>query len=187
MKGKLPESLAHLSEATDEQLMAAYQKGCEEAFMLLFEKYSARIYGFLSARVQDRFVKDEVFQATFLKLHHSRQSYDPQLPFAPWLFTICRSAWVDTLRGRSRVGQNEVLNEDLSEIAGPLTSDLETMPLPDLDSLPASQRQALELRYAEGLSFEEIAARLNTTPENTRQLISRATRKLKALVQKGAR
>ena len=54
-----------------------------------------------------------------------------------------------------------------------------------LDELPFAQRQGIELRYGMELSFEEIAAKLETTPSNARQIISRAVRALKRAAQRG--
>ena len=46
-------------------------------------------------------------------------------------------------------------------------------------ALSANQRKAIELRYGEDFSFEEIALSLNTTASNVRQLVSRALKKMK--------
>ncbi len=183
MKGELRKSVEDLKQASDEELMVVYQEGHEEAFMLLYERHSAKVYGFLLSRLRDRPMSDDVFQATFLKLHRLRGKYDPSLPFAPWLFTICRTVMLDAIRAQKRVTTHETLDEvAMMSVAAPLPSEPARLPdfLPDLSRLPANQRQALELRHAEALSFEEIAVRLNTTPENTRQLVSRAIRRLKS-------
>jgi RNA polymerase sigma factor (sigma-70 family) len=182
MKKVVPQSQDDWAAQIDEELMVAYQAGHEEAFQVLYARHSAKVYGFLSARLRDRATADDAFQATFLKLHRSRGKYDSNLPFAPWLFTICRSAMLDTIRARNRISAKESLDEiALEATATPVVS--EAVSLPDLGTLPSGQRQALELRYKDDLSFEEIATRLKTTPENTRQLVSRAIRKLKNLVQ----
>lgn len=50
-----------------------------------------------------------------------------------------------------------------------------------LDQLPELQRIAFNLRIKEGAEYEEIAARLGTTPQNARQLLSRARTTLRKL------
>jgi RNA polymerase sigma factor (sigma-70 family) len=47
------------------------------------------------------------------------------------------------------------------------------------------QQKAIELRYAQDLSFQEIAKKLETSPSNVRQLVSRAVKQLKAVVSRG--
>jgi RNA polymerase sigma-70 factor (ECF subfamily) len=168
----------------DEELMTAYQAGHEEAFTRLYQRYSGKGYGFLSSRLQDPALVDDAYQATFLKLHQTRAKYDPTMPFAPWLFTVCRSAMIDTLRAKNRVQSKEDLDEAaVDEAVAPEAQEIAA--IPELAVLAPNQRTALELRYIQDLSFEEISRRLQTTPENTRQLISRAVRKLRKLVPGG--
>ena len=164
--------------STDEELMQAYQNGVDGAFDLLFKRHSSRVYGFLMNHLKHRAQADDVFQATFLKLHQSRRRYDPSFPFAPWLFTVCRSVLTDSLRKLSR--NLEDSNDDLvSRIVDPRTSE---MPLTvALESLSQNQRAAIELRYHDDLKFEEIAMRLQTTPSNVRKLVSRGIETLKNL------
>lgn len=54
--------------------------------------------------------------------------------------------------------------------------------LSELARLSESQRQALELRFSQGLTFAEIAERMQTSADNSRQIISRAVRKLRSLI-----
>ena len=167
---------------TDEELMLAYAKGSDQAFQILYERHSSQVYGFLASKLKDRSTTDDAFQATFMKLHRSREKYDPTLPFAPWLFTVCRSAMLDTLRARSRTTRLEDQNPVAVENAA---ADIpkEALSLPSLQALPASQRQALEMRYLQELSFDEIANRLETSSDNSRQLVSRAVKKLRKVLQ----
>lgn len=153
--------------------MALYQDGSEEAFNLLYHRRSAKIYGFLINKVHDPEAANEIFQATFLKLHKGRHLYNKDLPFLPWLFAICRNTLNDYLR--KNMGNKEVFNElAIANTIAP--AEFET---PEFPNLPKTQKIAIELRYLEGFSFEEISKKLNTTSLNVRQLISRGTRKIK--------
>lgn len=49
-----------------------------------------------------------------------------------------------------------------------------------LATLSDSQKQAIEFRFQDDLSFEQIAERLQTSPANVRQLVSRGLRRLKS-------
>jgi RNA polymerase sigma-70 factor (ECF subfamily) len=168
-----------LNDLADEELMTAYQLGNDRAFSMLYSRYSAKVYGFLKGRLHDQGAVDDVFQATFLKLHSARSRYNASFPFAPWLFTICRNALLDFFRKKAR---NQ---EDLNEVAISLVvveEKPEPIAVPDFSALPNTQRQALELRYGSDLPFEEIAKRLETSPANVRQLVSRAIRKLRGKI-----
>lgn len=165
-------------ESTDEELMRAYQEGDSRAFEILFGRHSSRIYGFLLSHLKDRAKADDVFQETFLKLHKARHHYDPSFPLMPWLFTVAKSAMLDAFRKSKAI--KEDASEKMPELAVGADADLK-LEAPDLSGLNDSQRAAIEYRYREDLSFEEIAKRLETSPANVRQLISRGIKKLKSL------
>lgn len=163
--------------SSDEELMQAYQNGIDGAFDMLFRRYSPRVYGFLMNRVKDRTQVDDVFQATFLKLHQSKGRYEARFPFAPWLFTVCKNALIDHNRKVNRIREDgseqqivQAIDESPIETSSPLTS---------LDALPTAQRAAIELRYQNELEFEEIAERLKTSPLNARKLVSRGIQRLR--------
>jgi RNA polymerase sigma-70 factor (ECF subfamily) len=170
--------------ASDEELMVAYINGDLRAFEDLYRRHAPRVYGYLRARLRDRAFADDVFQATFLKLHGARGKYDPSFPFAPWLFTVCRSVMIDALRKRKQIEEDQdpaaVEAAQAREVPAALG-----LSVPGLDQLSTVQRESLELRYRDELSFEEIARRLETTPTNARQIVSRAVRALKRLVSTG--
>ena len=167
--------MSDLDALTDEELMKAYQLGNESAFGVLYRRYSGRLYGFLRGKLRDRVTTDEVFQGAWLKLHQTRGGYDASFPFAPWLFAVSRSVLVDHARKRAR----SLEDLDAAAVEAAIQVEPETTALPDLGALPATQRSAIELRYSAGLSFDEIARRLETSPSNVRQLVSRAIKKLR--------
>lgn len=164
--------------STDEELMQAYQNGIDGAFDLLFKRHSSRVYGFLMNHLKNQSQADDVFQATFLKLHQARRHYDPSFPFAPWLFTVCKSVLTDHARKRNR--NREDSNDDLVSRAVD-EATVGPQPAVALDGLPANQRAAIELRYRDELQFEEIAKRLETSSSNVRKLVSRGIQRLRVL------
>lgn len=181
------------SESTDEQLMEAYRQGDFEAFEVLYQRHSGKVYGFLRNRLSARTLTDDVFQGTFLKLHQCRKQYDASLPFLPWLFTICRSVMIDALRKTQRSLEVSVeepttlenvessTSSSLAQLEAKASSELAGS-ITGFQKLPAKQQEVLELRYTQELSFEEIASRLNTSPINVRQMVSRAIKKLKQVM-----
>ena len=162
--------------------MVAYQEGNDRAFSVLYNRHSGKLFGYLKNKLKDSHFAEDVFQATFLKLHKNRSRYDPSFPFLPWLFTVCKSVMIDQTRKKSRI------REDGDAVALELAEApqlVESVSLPNLDSLPEMQQKAIELRYAQDLSFQEIAKKLETSPSNVRQLVSRAVKQLKAVVSRG--
>lgn len=165
--------------SSDEELMRAYQDGLEKAFQILYHRHSSKVYGFLINRIRDKTLVDDIFQAIFMKLHESRRHYDPKFSFIPWLFTISRSVMIDSLRKQKRNLEDSVETDKLDF----LSIEYETAEELDLSCLHSNQKQAVELRYKENLSFEEIAHQLKTTPTNVRKIVSRAIKVLKKSFQ----
>lgn len=169
-----PSSGGLQDKKSDEELMNAYQHGDIQGFETLYGRYSPRVYGYLRNRLSDRSAVDDVFQAIFLKLHNARQQYDPALPFKPWLFSICHAVLVDRFRADARHPETVELEEDHAHTSPNEKEQL----VVNLDSLSVDQRNAIELRYFEEHSFEEIAKQLSKTPAGVRQLVSRGIRRL---------
>jgi RNA polymerase sigma-70 factor (ECF subfamily) len=163
-------------QRTDEDLMGSYQNGDYVAFQDLYSRHSSRVYGFIFSQLKNRSQTDDVFQAAFLKLHQARHHYDPSFPFLPWLFTVTKSVMLDAIRKAKTVREDS--NDQVLENAA---AERIEEPAIDLTPLEGAQKTAIELRYQQDLSFEEIASRLETTPANVRQLISRGIKKLKAV------
>lgn len=155
--------------------MLAYQLGDENAFRELYTRHSGRVFAFLRSKIRDETVSRDVFQATFLKLHKSRSRYNPSFPFTPWLFTICRSELLDSLKKERRS-----IEDVTSEVPDQATADVETATI-DLTSLTTIQQQAINMRFGNDSTFEEIAKALEISPVNARQIVSRAVRVLKDL------
>jgi RNA polymerase sigma-70 factor (ECF subfamily) len=168
-----------LSGKSDEELMVAYQLGEAEAFEELYSRHAPKVLGFLKKRLRNDAQAKDVFQATFLKLHKCRDRYDASFPFVPWLFTICRSELLDAMK-KPHVAR-ESLSQAVPEPRQDLAPDVEDV---DLGALPQTQRAALEYRYTQDFSFDEIAQRLETSPANARQLVSRALKALRGLYGK---
>lgn len=160
--------------------MVLYLAGNEGAFDELFTRYRKRVYGFISKKIHDPKTVEDLFQTTFLKLHRSREHYEPGRLFSAWLFTICRNVIFDHLRKEKRAKQHR----DQASEETPLIEFSTEKPDPQekdevLSLVSEKQRELLKLRYEEELAFEQIAVRMNTTAGNIRQMISRTVRSLK--------
>lgn len=167
---------------SDEQLMMEYQMGDEDAFAVLYERHSRRVFGFLKVKTMSEALARDIFQATFLKLHVNRALYKSEFPFLPWLFTLCRNELIDTVRKRNRSREDLVghLPETLREQVEDDSVDVNGL----MSALPEQQRQALGLRINEEMPFDKIATQLSTTPANARKLVSRGIKKLRELYGK---
>lgn len=169
-------------KSTDEQLMETYQLGDHQAFEALYKRYSGKTYAYIKKRLKDPMATEDVFQSVFMNFHRARGQYTPGQPFLPWFFSICRNACIDRARQDEHFQQEHANALLENEPANQWEEDFFGHdPLLDLSILPSDQRQAVQLRFCEGRSYDEIALRLQTSTTNARQLVSRAIKKLRTL------
>ncbi len=164
--------------------MAAYVGGDTEAFEILYGRHRSRVFGFLMSKLGSRNEAEDVFQMTFAKLHKSRHQYRQDIPFLPWIFTMARNTMIDHIRKKGT--HDKHISVSAEAVAAHAAQDPAPAPIQsafaELSKLTESQRQVLELRFDQGLTFAEIAEQMQTTADNTRQILSRAVRKLRTLM-----
>jgi RNA polymerase sigma-70 factor (ECF subfamily) len=159
---------------SDENLLAAYMRGERAAFTKLMGRYSNELLHFLTRFLGSRAAADDVFQETFLQIHLSVETFDPERRFKPWLFTIAANKARDYHRKHSR-GNPVSLSASIDSggegecFVDLLQADIPNpdMPLLDaersrsvkkaVDSLPVHLREILLLSYFQGFSYNQIA------------------------------
>lgn len=157
----------------DPGLLARVVKGDQQAFSQLYDQSSTLLYTIAFRILGSRDEADELLQDVYLEVWRKVARYDVGrgTPVA-WLITLTRSRAIDRLRSRGSRGHQSTITLDESPAArladhGP--SPFETQADQELrmavgtaiGGLPQAQQQAIELAYYEGLSHQEIAAKLN--------------------------
>jgi len=165
--------------------------GDEEALGELYTLY-ARPLGAIARRIlhSDSGAEiEEVLQDAFLRAWKHAGSYDPEraAPFG-WLVLITRRLCLDRVRKTARrpilIGQNwEQVVETQDKVRGtdsvsPHSPDKEAVRR-SLQSLPASQRQCLEMAFFEGRSHSEIATALKRPLGSVKSDVRRAMLRLR--------
>ena len=158
----------------------------------LFARHADEILAFLARRTLDAQAALDLTGETFAVAWESRRRFrgsDAQAARA-WLFGIARNllhAYIRRgyaeRRAMARLGVDPVelspeSHARIEELAG--LAALRQAVAAEVERLPAGQRDALVLRVVDELSFEQVAARLEITPENARVRVSRAVRALHA-------
>ena len=157
---------------TDEQLVSAYAAGDNNAFDQLRVRHKARLFNFILSMVKDSDLADDIFQETFVKaIVTIRQGrYNDQGKFIAWIYRIARNLIIDSYR-QDKVenqlstddenGVNLLNRSEFSEgtvedtlIGMQIEEDLRAL----VTELPESQRQVVDMRFYQNLSFKEIAA-----------------------------
>ncbi|WP_051303428.1 RNA polymerase sigma factor, partial [Psychromonas aquimarina] len=169
---------------TDEELMQAYANGDLIAFNALYQRHKSRILGFIIKKLKNQNEAEDVFQQVFTKLHVARNNYRQEIPFLPWIFTITRNTLIDHIRKHQK--NQKHINTYTESLQSDTNTESEHTPVSELieqlSSLSVTQRQALLLRFNQGLTFKEISEQMQMSADNSRQIISRTIRKLRKLM-----
>ncbi len=167
------------------ELVARAQRGDSRAFAELYEQDAPAVYRFLRGRLDGPDETAEDLTAdVFVKVYEKLDRYvERGLPFTAWLYRIAHNHLVDYLRTLPRY-QASSLDETIevaehhSGTAFGRVLDRETLE-PALARLTAEQLQAVQLRYLEGLSVAETAARMGRSDEAVKKLQARALANLR--------
>jgi RNA polymerase sigma-70 factor (ECF subfamily) len=182
---------------SDESIAARAKDGDRGAFDLLVKRHKDGIYRFIRRYVGQADDAYDVLQNCFVAAWSGLGRYDAARPFLPWLRTIALNKCRDF--GRRQTVRRFVLSAFATERGEPSTELLEeqrsedraeTERLAELDrviaALPAFYKEPLLLTTVSGLSQQEAAALLETTPKAVEMRIYRARRKvIAALGRKG--
>jgi RNA polymerase sigma-70 factor (ECF subfamily) len=124
-------------------------------------RYRHRLYRYLFRLVREPSTADDLFQQTWLNVVREIRRYDARRSFDRWLFAIAHNTAMDLLRRKA----GESLDEAGSSWpdAGPdalsqaMNAERASILAAQMDALPAVYREALTLRFEEGMKLEEIA------------------------------
>lgn len=175
----------------EQRLVRRMLDGDERAFTEFFDEYFARLYRFALPRLNGNVdAAQEVVQATLCKSMRGIGSFRGEAALFTWICQICRRQIADYLRETRRHSDRVVLIEDNPQVQAALDSiQAPEGERPDeqygqgqvgglvravLDRLPARYGDALEWKYVEGLSVEEIGSRLGIGTTAAQSLLARA-------------
>ena len=160
---------------TDEELVGLVIAGQGEVFARLYERYYLRAYRLAYGMTGQREAAEDLTQEIFLRTYQKLRQFKGESRFATWFYRLTTN---HCLRHRQRARKNrEEAVEDLEQALPPhlpqlgsgkreaeaalLQQQTQTLIHKALLSLKPELRMVVVLRNLEGLSYEEIAERLN--------------------------
>lgn len=152
-------------EKIDEGLIESCQRGDREAFRLLFETYSDKVYSIsLYYFKGDEEAAHDVTQQVFLKLMRKIEQFRRDAEFTTWLYRMVVNTCMDEQRKRRRFipfGDGFEMTRKASErnAQEAIYARVEVADCVKaaLSELKPKLRLPLLLKYVEGLSYEEMA------------------------------
>jgi RNA polymerase sigma-70 factor, ECF subfamily len=136
----------------------------------LIEQYQHRLLRYLTYLTGQSDLAEDLFQETWIRVLERGHQYDGRHEFSTWLFSVARHLTIDRMRRKSAVSLDGLLDND--EDHAPLDpvdirpSALEIVAQHEhadrinaaLVCIAAEYREAVVLRFQEGLTLDEIAA-----------------------------
>jgi RNA polymerase sigma factor (sigma-70 family) len=151
---------------SEELLVESLRRRDRDAVGILYDRYSAMLFGLINRIVHSDEIAEDVLQETFVKVWRSFDSYDrAKGALATWLMSVARSVAIDKVR--SRGFRNALKNQSIENVV-PQVDRLQNTSI-DADGigvegllrqLRPEQQQIIELIYYQGYTHEEAAREL---------------------------
>ncbi len=187
MKPETPET------QLDARLLEQIGQGDEDAFGLLYERFSSGLYSMALRIVGNETEAQDALQDAFTHIWKKAAAYDRtrSSPFT-WAVMITRNRSIDRVRSRARV--TRIVEKATEEFSHQLQADVESADAAEwreerarvrtaLEKVTPDQREALELAFFSDLTHEEVAEKLNAPLGTVKARIRRVMIKLREILQ----
>ncbi len=161
------------STLDDSLLVNQYISGDEKSLEILLKKYKRIIFKTIVSKVKSTELAEDLFQDTFIKIIHTLKTgkYNEEGKFLPWALRIANNLIIDYFRknkARKMISESSS-NSDTFNVFTHMECDttpwVEQVMQNELYSeimngivlLPAAQRELIEMRIFQGMSFKDIA------------------------------
>ena len=176
------------SQRVDHELVQRVQQGDSAAFDLLVRKYQHRVIALIGRYVSDWSECQDVAQETFLRAYRALDGFRGDAQFYTWLHRIAVNTAKNHLVSAGRrppTGDIDVADAEqfdsgirLRDNDTPerelMRQEVEQTVLRAVQALPEELREAITLREVEGMSYEDIAERMDCPIGTVRSRIFRA-------------
>src|SRR4051812_35514994 len=173
-------------DLSDRAIIQQVLSGDVEAYARLVDRHYDRCARVATRILGNREDAEEAVQDAFLRAFRALEDYEDRERFAAWLTRIlvnqCR-----TMLARTRRREAVFLDVDLGDLAHVADGNRSMGPWPELEqalsALPQEQREALVLKYADDLTYEEMSRITGAGESALKMRIRRAFARLRSLLQ----
>lgn len=168
--------MQNLSKLADDQLVAAYANGNNEAFDTLLNRHKDRVYSYILHIVKNRDQAEDIFQETFVKAITTIKQgrYTDSGKFSAWISRIAHNLIIDFYRQEKAentvstdgddtdmLNRRDLADENVEDrmVTEQIHDDIRRI----IEALPDNQREVLIMRYYRDMSFKEIAEATNVS------------------------
>ena len=166
----------------DAELLARFAQGDRAAAQVLTARLAPVVYAQAFRMLGDRAEAEDITQDSLLRLWHAAPDWQArQAKVTTWLYRVTSNLCIDKMRKSKRQSSNAVpeMPDDGPDMERRLQDRARAQALrAALSDLPDRQKQALVLRYLEGLSNPDVAQIMQISVEAVESLMSRGKRSL---------
>lgn len=171
---------------TDEELIARFQEGDEQAYIELVSRYRDKLMTFVYRFMNNYELAEDIVQDTLLKLYTHKHYYRSIAKFSTWIYTIAGNLSKTELRKKKRrkvINLSQVGSEDREyefPATEPETGELvqsgytEKKIQESIQKLPLHFRTVIILRDIQELSYEEVSKIVDVPLGTVKSRINRA-------------
>ena len=156
--------------------------GDNEAFRHIVERYQAEAIGHATAILGNQEDALDAVQEAFIDAFQALDQVELSRRFYPWFYVILRNRCYKLAHGRKK---REMSNSDEMEILAPAPTirPEDSMLLEQaMLELPAEDRELITLRHLDGLSYQELAERLEVPQGTIMSRLYHARKKLRDML-----
>jgi RNA polymerase sigma factor (sigma-70 family) len=177
------EELLVRSHLPDELLARRAAAGRLEDFEELLHRYRNQVYRICYRSAGNAEDAEDWAQECFVRAFQKLGSYDPAMPFTPWLLRVVANTCINLAKTRTRrqgwlelglTEEDEYVAPDGDPAKAALAGDEARRVRAAIEALPALLRQAVVLRVLEDLSFRELAEVLGVPLQTAAARVRRA-------------
>ncbi len=163
---------------SDEQLVALFRAGHDEAFRVIHDRYRQRLFAYARQMLpESRQDAEDALQDVFVRAYGGLRANDRELALRAWLYRVAHNRCIDELR-RPAPPAPEVLELVRSPVSDPIATAEQRESLrrliADVRRLPDQQRSALLMRELGGMTYAEVADALGVSVPAVKSLLVRA-------------
>lgn len=156
------------------------QEGDSESFRLLVERYEREALGHAVALLGHREEARDAIQEAFLDAFRALGRFDASRRFYPWFYVLLRNRCLKRLR-RPRPETAPVAI--LAAPADPAATESKEILERALASLEPADREIVTLRHLDGLSYRELADRLEIPIGTVMSRLHQARKRLRRALE----
>ncbi|HUF33008.1 MAG TPA: sigma-70 family RNA polymerase sigma factor [Acidimicrobiales bacterium] len=162
-----------LSQASDATVVVAIGRWRQDALAEAYRRHAGSVFALARRLLNDATLAEEVVQEVFIRLWDAPDKFDPDRgSLRSYLLAQCHGRSVDLIRSESSRRNRESKDHRRTAEAGyDLEHEVWDLAVADyvkdaLVDLPEDERRAIELAYFGGLTYREVAMKLDQ-PEGT--------------------